>query len=105
MRSTENHRAQARVRGATGALMRPMIAIVGSRNASSARLKFAQQLTHRGRLVSRAGDPRPNSQAMRAEFLLADIVVLGAPMYNLVIPSRLSIPVARRVRLDRRHAT
>jgi len=32
------------VRGATDALMRPMIAIVGSRNASGAGLKFASQL-------------------------------------------------------------
>ena len=32
------------VRGAHGALMRPMIAIVGSRNASAAGLKFASQL-------------------------------------------------------------
>ncbi len=32
------------VRGATGTLMRPMIAIVGSRNASAAGLKFANQL-------------------------------------------------------------
>jgi DNA processing protein len=34
------------VRGMTEALMRPMIAIVGSRNASGAGLKFAGQLAH-----------------------------------------------------------
>ena len=34
------------VRGATETLMRPMIAIVGSRNASAAGLKFAQALAH-----------------------------------------------------------
>ena len=34
------------VRGATGTLMRPMIGIVGSRNASAAGLKFAQALAH-----------------------------------------------------------
>lgn len=34
------------VRGAIGVLMRPMIAIVGSRNASGAGLKFAQTLAH-----------------------------------------------------------
>lgn len=34
------------VRGVTEALMRPMIAIVGSRNASGAGLKFASQLAH-----------------------------------------------------------
>jgi len=34
------------VRGALEALMRPMIAIVGSRNASAAGLKFAGQLAH-----------------------------------------------------------
>src|ERR1700754_3660947 len=34
------------VRGALDALMRPMIAIVGSRNASGAGLKFAGQLAH-----------------------------------------------------------
>jgi DNA processing protein len=34
------------VSGATEALMRPMIAIVGSRNASAAGLKFAQALAH-----------------------------------------------------------
>jgi DNA processing protein len=34
------------VRGALEALMRPMIAIVGSRNASGAGLKFAQTLAH-----------------------------------------------------------
>jgi DNA processing protein len=34
------------VRGALDALMRPMIAIVGSRNASGAGLKFAQSLAH-----------------------------------------------------------
>jgi len=34
------------VRGALDALMRPMIAIVGSRNASGAGLKFAQTLAH-----------------------------------------------------------
>src|SRR5450631_2371831 len=34
------------VRGATEVLMRPMIAIVGSRNASGAGLKFASALAH-----------------------------------------------------------
>jgi DNA processing protein len=34
------------VRGAPAALMRPMIAIVGSRNASAAGLKFAQKIAH-----------------------------------------------------------
>ena len=34
------------VRGKTDALMRPMIAIVGSRNASGAGLKFAEKLAH-----------------------------------------------------------
>jgi DNA processing protein len=34
------------IRGATEALVRPMIAIVGSRNASGAGLKFAGQLAH-----------------------------------------------------------
>jgi DNA processing protein len=34
------------VRGAVEALMRPMIAVVGSRNASGAGLKFAQTLAH-----------------------------------------------------------
>jgi DNA processing protein len=34
------------VRGPTATLMRPMIGIVGSRNASAAGLKFAQQLAH-----------------------------------------------------------
>jgi DNA processing protein len=34
------------VRGALATLMRPMIAIVGSRNASAAGLKFAQKLAH-----------------------------------------------------------
>jgi DNA processing protein len=34
------------IRGATEALMRPMIAIVGSRNASGAGLKFAGKLAH-----------------------------------------------------------
>jgi len=34
------------IRGATEALMRPMIAIVGSRNASGAGLKFAGRLAH-----------------------------------------------------------
>jgi DNA processing protein len=34
------------VRGALAALMRPMIAIVGSRNASAAGLKFSQKLAH-----------------------------------------------------------
>jgi DNA processing protein len=34
------------VRGAPATLMRPMIAIVGSRNASAAGLKFAQRLAH-----------------------------------------------------------
>jgi DNA processing protein len=34
------------IRGATETLMRPMIAIVGSRNASGAGLKFAGQLAH-----------------------------------------------------------
>src|ERR1700743_1769804 len=34
------------VRGAIDILMRPMIAIVGSRNASAAGLKFASQLAH-----------------------------------------------------------
>ncbi|MBU6456085.1 MAG: DNA-processing protein DprA [Bradyrhizobium sp.] len=34
------------IRGAVDALMRPMIAIVGSRNASGAGLKFASQLAH-----------------------------------------------------------
>jgi DNA processing protein len=34
------------VRGVLGSLMRPMIAIVGSRNASAAGLKFAGQLAH-----------------------------------------------------------
>jgi DNA processing protein len=34
------------VRGANAALMRPMIAIVGSRNASAAGLKFAQKIAH-----------------------------------------------------------
>jgi DNA processing protein len=34
------------VRGAAESLMRPMIAIVGSRNASAAGLKFAGKLAH-----------------------------------------------------------
>jgi DNA processing protein len=34
------------IRGRTDALMRPMIAIVGSRNASAAGLKFAERLAH-----------------------------------------------------------
>src|SRR6201999_1154570 len=34
------------VRGAVETMMRPMIAIVGSRNASAAGLKFASQLAH-----------------------------------------------------------
>ena len=46
------------VRGAQDALMRPMIAIVGSRNASGAGLKFAGTLARdlgRGRLCHRVG--------------------------------------------------
>ncbi len=44
--TTEDAPPLLAVRGTTETLMRPMIAIVGSRNASAAGLKFAQALAH-----------------------------------------------------------
>ena len=36
-----------------------------------------------------AGIPGPEGNAALAEFLAADIVVIGAPMYNFAVPSQL----------------
>jgi len=41
------------------------------------------------------GDPDPEGERALAEFLAADVVVIGAPMYNFTIPSQLKAWIDR----------
>lgn len=48
-------------------------------------------------LTGQADDPRSNGEAILAQFLEADILVLGAPMYNFTIPTPLRAWIDRIV--------
>ena len=53
------------VRGAIACLARPMLAIVGSRNASGAGIKFAEQLARELGLAASSSSPASRAASMR----------------------------------------
>src|ERR1700712_1191175 len=77
------------VRGATDALMRPMIAIVGARNASGAGLKFASQLARDlgdAGFVIASGLARGIDQAAHRASLASGTVAVLAGGHDRVYP-------------------
>jgi len=77
------------VRGAVEALMRPMIAIVGSRNASGAGLKFAGQLAHdlsEAGFVIASGLARGIDQAAHRTSLNGGTVAMLAGGHDRIYP-------------------
>jgi DNA processing protein len=77
------------VRGAHEALMRPMIAIVGSRNASGAGLKFAQTLAHdlgQAGFVIASGLARGIDQAAHRASLNSGTVAMLAGGHDRIYP-------------------
>ena len=77
------------VRGARGTLMQPMIAIVGSRNASAAGLKFAGQLAHelgRAGFVIISGLARGIDQAAHRASLSSGTVAVLAGGHDRIYP-------------------
>src|SRR5258708_733148 len=77
------------VRGAIDALMRPMIAIVGSRNASGAGLKFAQALAHdlgAAGFVIASGLARGVHQAAHRASLPSGTVAVPAGGHDKIYP-------------------
>jgi DNA processing protein len=77
------------VRGAVEALMRPMIAIVGSRNASGAGLKFAQTLAHdlgQAGFVIASGLARGIDQAAHLASINSGTVAMLAGGHDRIYP-------------------
>ncbi|MGY4308232.1 DNA processing protein [Bradyrhizobium sp. USDA 4369] len=77
------------VRGVHGTLMQPMIAIVGSRNASAAGLKFAGQLSHelgRAGFVIISGLARGIDQAAHRASLSSGTVAVLAGGHDRIYP-------------------
>jgi DNA processing protein len=77
------------IRGAVEALMRPMIAIVGSRNASGAGLKFAGQLAHdlsEAGFVIASGLARGIDQAAHRTSLHGGTVAMLAGGHDRIYP-------------------
>ncbi len=77
------------IRGAAEALMRPMIAIVGSRNASGAGLKFAGQLAHdlnEAGFVIASGLARGIDQAAHRASLNGGTVAMLAGGHDRIYP-------------------
>ncbi|WP_456717091.1 DNA-processing protein DprA [Bradyrhizobium sp. USDA 4353] len=77
------------VRGARDALMRPMIAIVGSRNASAAGLKFAGQIAHelsQAGFVIISGLARGIDQAAHRASLASGTVAVLAGGHDRIYP-------------------
>ncbi len=78
------------VRGAAGALMRPMIAIVGSRIASAAGLKFAQALAHElgdAGFIVISGLARGIDQAAHRASVASGTVAVLAGGHDRIYPS------------------
>jgi DNA processing protein len=77
------------VRGATDTLMRPIIAIVGSRNASAAGLKFAGQLAHelgQAGFVVISGLARGIDQAAHRASLASGTIAVLAGGHDRIYP-------------------
>jgi DNA processing protein len=77
------------VRGAVEALMRPMIAVVGSRNASGAGLKFAQTLAHdlgQAGFVIASGLARGIDQAAHLASINSGTVAMLAGGHDRIYP-------------------
>jgi DNA processing protein len=77
------------VRGAIEALMRPMIAVVGSRNASGAGLKFAQKLAHelgQAGFVIASGLARGIDQAAHFASISSGTVAMLAGGHDRIYP-------------------
>ncbi|MDQ8726255.1 DNA-processing protein DprA [Bradyrhizobium sp. LHD-71] len=77
------------IRGDSHALMRPMIAIVGSRNASAAGMKFAQALTHelgQAGFMIISGLARGIDQAAHRASLASGTVAVLAGGHNEIYP-------------------
>jgi DNA processing protein len=77
------------IRGATDALMRPMIAIVGSRNASGAGLKFAGKLAHdlsQAGFVVASGLARGIDQAAHRTSIAGGTVAMLAGGHDRIYP-------------------